>query len=183
MKRRLLTILVGIILFLLPGCSNGDIADQIVKENIDNLYLVVYGQEAMEDYDIENLAVTYNKTEEKYSSRSYKIILLTEKYAENISAERITNFKNLMSGDGYWILFPCKEIEKVKGFAACFGKAVTVSEHTVLRGYCLHYNKTQAAIQGVPHYVTSNSEDKKERNRMIKNSFRDMIENRYEDLP
>ena len=32
MKRRLLTILVGIVLFLLPGCSNGDIADQIVKK-------------------------------------------------------------------------------------------------------------------------------------------------------
>ena len=79
MKRRLLTILVGIVLFLLPGCSNGDIADRIVKENIDDLYLVIYGQETMEDYDIENLAVTYNKLEEKYSSRPYKIILLTEK--------------------------------------------------------------------------------------------------------
>lgn len=183
MKKRLLTILVGIVLFLIPGCSNGDIADRIVKENIDNLYLIVYGQETMEDYEIENLVITYNKTEEKYSSRPYKIMLLTEEYAKNINAERIANFKNLMSGDGYWILFPCKEIEKVKGFAAYFGKTVTVSEHTILRGYSLYYNKTQTAIQGVPHYVTSNSEDKKERNRMIKNSFRDMIENRYEDIP
>lgn len=183
MKRRLLTILVGIVLFLIPGCSNGDITDRIVKENIDNLYLVVYGQETTENYEIEGLAITYNKTEEKYSRRPYKIILITEAYVQSISAERIAYFKNLMNGDGYWILFPCKEIEKVKDFAAYFGKAVTVSESTILRGYSLHYNKTQAAIQGVPHYVTSNSEDKKERNCMIKNSFRDMIENRYEDIP
>lgn len=183
MKRRLLTILVGIVLFLIPGCSNGDIANRIIKENIDNLYLVVYGQETTEDYEIEGLAITYNKTEEKYSSRPYKIILITEEYVQSISDERIANFKNLMSGEGYWILFPCKEIERVKGFAAYFGKAVTVSESTVLRGYSLHYNKTQAALEGVVHYVSSNSENKKERNCMIKSSFRDMIENRYEDIP
>lgn len=51
-----------------------------------------------------------------------------------------------------------------------------------MEGYSLHYNYTQTSIQGVAHYITGRTAPDNQILNMLKRSFRDMIERRYEDV-
>ena len=181
-RKKIIPLLVCALMFVFTGCASDDIADRVVKENIDDLYLVILGEDIAENIDINNLIVSVNEFDKTYTNRKQKLIVVTDSYAQNITSEQISNLKNLITKENYWVLYYCNETSKVNAFAHNFGKAINTTERSFLIGYKLIYNKTQSALQGIPSYSTANSFDIKELNDMIKQTFRDMIENRYEDI-
>lgn len=175
-------IIICIFFFAFTGCSGGDIADQVIQDNIDQLYLVILGENTSSEINIDGLVVSNNDFDETYTDRLYKIILLQENYVETMRSETVARLKNRIIEEGYWLLFPCNDITKVNGFAKQFGKAINLSETSFMEGYSLHYNYTQTSIQGVAHYITGRTAPDKQILNMLKRSFRDMIERRYEDI-
>jgi len=175
--------LIAIFLFLLAnllGCSNGDITDKVVKDNINDLYLVILGED--DRIDINNLVVSQNEFDNRYVNRKYKAIFIASNYVEKLSAYEISDLNDKINQDDYWLIFYSKNFDSIKNFANKFGKTVSVSEQNNFRGYSMHFNKTQGSIQCVTHYTTESAETKAECNNLIKSIFRDMIENRYEDI-
>lgn len=78
--------LIAIFLFLLAnllGCSNGDITDKVVKDNINDLYLVILGED--DRIDINNLVVSQNEFDNRYVNRKYKAIFIASNYVERLS--------------------------------------------------------------------------------------------------
>lgn len=180
--KKIYPLLLCALLFVFTGCASDDIADRVVKENIDDLYLVILGEDIAESIDVNNLTVSVNEFDKTYTSRKHKLIVVTDSYAQNITSEQVSNLKNLITKDKYWVLYHCNDTSKVNSFAHNFGKAISSTEQNYLIGYKLLYNKTQCALQGIPSYSTSNIFGIKELNNTIKQTFRDMIENRYEDI-
>ena len=181
-RQKIIPLLVCALMFVFTGCASDDIADRAIKENIDDLYLVIMGEDIAESIEIDNLTVSVNVFDQVYTSRKHKLIVVTDSYAQNITSEQVSNLKNFITKDNYWALYYCNDTSKVNSFAHNFGKAISSTEQSYLMGYKLVYNKTQSALQGIPSYSTSNSFSIKELNNMIKQTYRDMIENRYEDL-
>ncbi len=182
-SKKIIPLLVCAFLFMFTGCASDNIADKVVKEKIDDLYLVILGEDIAESIEINNLAVSVNAFDQVYTSRKHKLIIVTNSYVQNITSEQVSNLKNLITNDQYWALYHCNDIIKVDSFARNFGKTISLTEQSYSTGYKLIFNKTQNALQGIPSYSTANSFDIKTLNNMIKKTYRDMIENRYEDNP
>ena len=76
-KKKILPLIFCALLIVFTGCSSEDIADSVVKENIDDLYLIILGEDITESIYIDDLTISVNEFNKTYAKRKHNLIVVT----------------------------------------------------------------------------------------------------------